>query len=97
MPVQDDVTAARRAVHALKQAVDGLTRHYADTVDVRRLKADVGRLNDDLDLLCGTALPRSAPEPPRQPLEVIADTDYAHDFWMDAEDEGLGRSDRRAP
>ena len=91
MPVQDDVAAARRAVQALKQAVDGLTRHYADTVDVRRLKADVGRLGEDLDLLCGAALPR-APEPPKQPLEVIPDHVYAQDFWMDAEDEGLGRS-----
>ena len=97
MPVQDDAAAARRAVQALKQAVDCLTRHYPETVDVRRLKADVGRLTDDLDLLCGTALPRQSYQGPRQPLEVIPDTDYAHDFWMDAEDEGLGRSDRRAP
>lgn len=92
MPVKDDAAAARRAVQALKQAVDGLSRHYADTVDVRRLRADVARLDEDIDLLCGTALPREAP---RVPLEVIPDTDYAHDFWMDAEDEGLGRSDRR--
>ncbi len=97
MPVKDDVAAARRAVQALKQAVDGLTRHYADTVDVRRLKADVARLDEDVDLLCGTALPRESTGTERQPLEVIPDTDYAHDFWMDAEDEGLGRSDRRAP
>jgi hypothetical protein len=91
MPVQDDAVAARRAVQALKQAVDGLTRHYADTVDVRRLKADVGRLNDDLDILCGRALPREAADAPRQQLEVIPDLEYGHDFWMDAEDEGLGR------
>ena len=94
MPVQDDAAAARRAVQALKQAVDTLTRHYPDTVDVRRVKADVGRLGEDLDLLCGTALPRSA-DAPRPQLEVIPDLEYAHDFWMDAEDEGLGRSDRR--
>ena len=91
MPVKDDVAAARKAVQALRQAVEGVTRHYADTVDVRRLKADVGRLDDDLDLLCGTALPRETPQAPRQPLEVIPDTPYAQDFWMDAEDEGLGR------
>ena len=92
MPVKDDVAAARKAVQALRSAVEGVTRHYGDSVDVRRLKADVGRLDDDLDLLCGTALPREAPQPPRQPLEVIPDTPYAQDFWMDAEDEGLGRS-----
>jgi hypothetical protein len=27
---------------------------------------------------------------------VIEDRDYEHSFWMDAEDEGLGRSDFRA-
>lgn len=95
MPVVDDVMEARRAVRALVQAVNGLTRHYADTADVRRLKADVGRLDEDLDLLCGTALPRpAAPSAEGRVLEVIADTDYEHSFWMDAEDEGVGRSDR---
>ena len=97
MPVQDDAAAARRAAQTLKQAVDTLTRHYPQTVDVRRLQADVSRLSEDLDLLCGSALPRGAQEAPRQPLEVIPDLEYGHDFWMDAEDEGLGRSERRAP
>jgi hypothetical protein len=64
MPVKDDAAAARRAAQALKQAVDTLTRHYPDTVDVRRLKTDVGRLSEDLDLLCGTALPRESPDAP---------------------------------
>ena len=95
MPVQDDVDAVRRAVTAVEQAVDGLARHYADTNDVRRLRSDVSRLREDVDLLCGTALPRPAPEFERPPMEVITDTAYAHDFWMDSENEGLGRSDRR--
>ena len=95
MPVQDDVNAVRRAVTALKQAVDGLARHYADTNDLRRLRTDVSRLGEDVDLLCGSAVPRSAPPVPQTPREVIADTSYTHDFWTDAEDEGLGRADRR--
>lgn len=95
MPIQDDAAAARRAVQDLKTAIDTLTRHYSDTVDVRRLRADVARLDEDVDLLCGTAQPRSAAE--RPPLEVIPDNEYAHDFWMDAEDEGLGQSHRRNP
>ena len=90
MPVKDDVAAARKAVQALRQAVEGVTRHYGDSVDVRRLQADVGRLDDDLDLLCGTALPQETAQP-RPALEIIPDTPYAQDFWMDAEDEGLGR------
>ena len=91
MPVKDDAAAARRAAQALKQAVDTLTRHYPDTVDVRRLRTDVSRLNDDLDLLCGSALPREQPDGPRPALEIIPDLEYGHDFWMDAEDEGLGK------
>jgi hypothetical protein len=94
MPVKDDAAAVRRAVQSLKQAVDALTRHYSDTADVRRLKADVARLDEDIDLLCGSALPRESGQP-APPLEVIPDKEYAHDFWMDAEDEGLGRSEHR--
>ena len=91
MPVKDDVAAAREAVQALRRAVEGVTRHYADSVDVRRRQADVARLDDDLDLLCGAALPRETSTSQRPQLEVIPVTPYAQDFWMDAEDEGLGR------
>jgi hypothetical protein len=87
--LQDDVAAARRAVIALEEATAAVSRHYDDTVDVRRLKADVARLSGDLDLLCG-----AAPSSPPQALQVIDDTEYSHDFWMDAEDEGLGASRR---
>jgi hypothetical protein len=93
MPVKDDAAVARRAAEAVEQAVAVLTRHFPDSVDRRRLTSDVGRIREDLDLLCGTALPRD-PEPPPRALETIPDAAYAHDFWMDAEDEGLGRSDR---
>ena len=87
MSLQDDVAAARRAVVALEEASAKVARHYDDTVDVRRLKADVARLSGDLDLLCGAAPSATPPQ-----LEVIDDREYAHDFWMDAEDEGLGAS-----
>ncbi len=92
MALQDEVTAARRAIAALEQATIYLRRHYGDTIDARRLEGDVARLATDLDLLCGPQ--QQAPAPV---LEIIPDTEYAHDFWMDAEDEGLGSSDRRAP
>jgi hypothetical protein len=87
--LHEDVAAARRAVLALEEATAAVSRHYDDTVDVRRLKADVARLSGDLDLLCGAAPTAPAPE-----LQVIDDTEYSHDFWMDAEDEGLGQSRR---
>lgn len=89
--VDEDIQAARRAVSGLERATDALLRHYGDTVDVRRLKADVSRIGADLDLLCGTRAPASAATPAPAPLrEKIPDTSYTHDFWMDAEDEGLG-------
>jgi len=89
----EDVHAVRRALEALQQASVSVSRHYAESVDVRRLRLDVGRVASDLDLLCGEGpAPAVAPPPAPAPhvLEVIDDKAYAHDFWMDAEDEGLG-------
>lgn len=94
--VDDDILAARRAVAALERQAESLLRHYGDTVDARRWRTDVGRLAQDLDLLCGPAAasaPTPAPPPPVR--EKIPDTEYTHDFWMDAEDEGLGHHDVR--
>ena len=101
--VDEDTAAARRAVQSVERAVQSLVRHYGDTVDSRRLLADVGRLGADLDLLCRTATTKTAaPAAPASPApapapkrEVIPDTPYSHDFWMDAEDEGVGRYEGR--
>jgi hypothetical protein len=62
MSLDQDVTAARQALDAFEQAVAPLTRHFGDTVDARRLRSDVGRVRDDLTLLCGSQ-PRAAHEP----------------------------------
>ena len=89
----EDIVATRRAVLDLERRTASLVRHYGDTVDTRRLLADVGRLGTDLDLLCGPvakAAPPPAPPPPVR--EVIPDSSYPDTFWMDAEDEGLGRT-----
>ncbi len=96
MGKQEDIAAVRGLVRTLGKAIGVLTQHYPDDVDARRLRADSGRLDVDLDLLCGVS-PVPVPAPPVAPpkREVIADSSYAHDFWMDAEDEGLGRSDSR--
>ena len=96
MGKQEDIAASRGLVRTLDKAITALTRHYPNGVDVRRLRADAERLDADLDLLCGATTPAS-PTPPATPpvREVIADSAYAHDFWMDAEDEGLGQSDTR--
>ena len=96
MGKQEDIAAVRGLVRTLDRAITVLTQHYPDGVDAQRLRVDSGRLDLDLDLLCGaTPAPAPAPQVAPAPREVIADSAYAHDFWMDAEDEGLGRSDTR--
>ena len=86
MAVQDDVAALRDAVRSLEQASAAVTRQLGDGIDTRRLSLDVDRVKEDVELLCGPAKAPAAP--PR--LEVIDDTAYPQDFWMDSEDEGLG-------
>ena len=93
MALTQDVAAARHAVRQLETACTAIYSHYGSGIDVRRLRADVRRLTEDLDLLCGAA----PPEQPPMPREVIQDQPYAADFWRDAEDEGLGATGRRAP
>ena len=94
--VDEDIAAARRAVQGVERAAAALLRHYGDTLDGRRLLADVARLGPDLDLLCGAAAKAPAPAPAPPQREVIPDTPYERDFWMDAEDEGIGRYDTRS-
>jgi len=87
MAVQDDVMSAREAVRALERAVATVASYYPNNVDARRLQSDVARVAEDLHLLVGQEPPASVP--PRS-LEIIDDRVYPQDFWMDAEDEGLG-------
>jgi len=85
MSLEQDVAAARRAVDALEQACGPVTRHFGDTVDARRLRVDVARLRDDLNLLCG-AVPVYAGEP-----------QYASSVYDDGWDEGVAASGRTTP
>ncbi|MDX6266218.1 MAG: hypothetical protein QOD70_958 [Frankiales bacterium] len=86
MAQPEDVIAARNALRALERAAAAVAAHYGESVDARRLRVDVERVAQDLDLLCGRE--NVAAAAPR--LQVIEDTAYPQDFWMDAEDEGLG-------
>jgi hypothetical protein len=80
MSLDQDVAAARQAVDGLEQACVTVTRHFGDTVDARRLRLDVARLRDDLNLLCG-AQARMAHEP------------FAA-VYGDGDDDGIGGSGR---
>jgi hypothetical protein len=82
MSLEQDVTAARRAVDALEAACTPLARHFGDTVDARRLRIDVARLRDDLALLCSGA--RTAPDVPGSSAVM----------WDDGYDPGPGGSGR---
>ena len=53
MSLEQDVSAARDAVDEMERACARVSGHFRDGVDVRRLRLDVTRLREDLDLLCG--------------------------------------------
>lgn len=94
MSKEEDVTRARQALITLSRATSALQQHFGDSLDARRLALGVARVAEDLEALCGPETPPEPP-PPAPKRMVIDDTAYAHDFWMDAEDEGLGASYRQ--
>lgn len=78
MSLEQDVAAARRAVEALEQACGPVARHFGDTVDARRLRLDVARVRDDLNLLVA-----------RAPAPVYRG-DFASVTYHDGDDDGIG-------
>jgi hypothetical protein len=80
MSVDQDVAAARQAVDSLEQACARVTKHFGDTVDSRRLRVDVARLRDDLNLLCG-----AQSRTPHEPFAAV---------YGDGDDDGIGGSGR---
>jgi hypothetical protein len=80
MSLEQDVATARQALDALERACATVTKHVGDTVDARRLRGDIGRVRDDLDLLSG-------------PETFTAYEPFAG-VYGDGDDEGFGGAGR---
>ena len=92
MGVSDDLTAAAGHVAGLRRAVTALAKDLGNTIDVQRLRDDVVRLADDVDLVARARRSRPQDRAGGPPGEIvfIPDEDYDPALWSDAEDEGVG-------
>ena len=89
MAVDTEVAVVRGALKTLQQATESALRHLPDNVDARRLRQDLRRLREDIDLLCGA---EQVPAPRVSERQVIDDAPYPADLWAGVEDEGVGSS-----
>ena len=86
MSAQDAVAATRASLSALDAAVTRLRDEFGETLGVRRLTSDVGRLLADLDEL-GDPMPGHRPGAQSgEPIEV-SDEPYDETMWQAAESE----------
>jgi hypothetical protein len=85
----ESLAATRHQLERLDAAVLELTHHYGESLGIRRLRADVRRVYEDLDLL-GPAPSLARPAAPAGVVEQLPDTPYDPAIFEGAEDEGLG-------
>ncbi|MFI6942132.1 hypothetical protein ACIBI4_22910 [Streptomyces sp. NPDC050418] len=95
MSLHDDLTAVQRCLDDLVRSVARLEQHVGSGLDIRRVRTDADHLRDSVALLKEAA--PALPPKPRPEMVSIPDTPYDRSLWTDADDEGLGASDRRAP
>ncbi|MFD7159004.1 hypothetical protein ACFV9C_30705 [Kribbella sp. NPDC059898] len=88
MTISDELDRTRTALAALEKSLTALRNRVGPHVDLLRLLDDLERCTADLRRLEQQVGVR------RRPHELVAipDDDYAHDFWAEAEQEGLGRT-----
>ena len=86
MSAEDAVAATREALTSLAAAVLRVRTEYGDTLGVRRLTADVDRLNESLDLI-GNPQPGHRPSLPTDEIVEIPDDPYDESMWQDAQSE----------
>ena len=83
MSLEQDVSAARTAVDEVERACARVMGHFSDSVDGRRLRLDVTRLREDLDLLCGA-----------RPAAAAQGQQFGSAAWDDGMDDGIGFTGR---
>jgi hypothetical protein len=86
MGATDAVGATREALTALAATVLRIRNEYGDTLGVRRLTADVDRLNESLDNL-GDPQPGHRPAIRADEMVLIPDDPYDESMWQDAQSE----------
>ena len=86
MAATDAVGATREALTALAASVLRIRNEYGDTLGVRRLTADVDRLNESLDHL-GEPQPGHRPGIHPDEMVLIPDDPYDESMWQDAQSE----------
>jgi hypothetical protein len=86
MAATDAVGATREALTALAAAVLRIRNEYGETLGVRRLTADVDRLNESLDNL-GDPQPGHRPAVHPDEMVLIPDDPYDESMWQDAQSE----------
>ncbi|MBT2386906.1 hypothetical protein [Streptomyces sp. ISL-11] len=94
MSLNDEVTAVQRCLDDLGRALARLEKHLGSTdLELRRVRTDAAHLRESVTLL-REFHPRERPRPEPVP---IPEAPYDASLWKDAEEEGLGACDRRAP
>lgn len=102
MSLHDDLAAVQRSLDDLIRSVGRLERQVGGGLEIRRVRSDTEHLRESLELLRAQAAgePTARPTLGGKPLPdvvTIPDAPYDASLWTDAEDEGLGARDRRAP
>ncbi|MFI8994608.1 hypothetical protein [Streptomyces sp. NPDC053542] len=103
MSLHDDLTAVQRSLDDLVRSVGRLEQQVGGGLEIRRVRSDTEHLRESLELLRAQAAPdagdRPVPTAGRavSDMVTIPDAPYDSSLWTDAEDEGLGARDRRAP
>lgn len=94
MSLNDEVTAVQRCLDDLGRALNCLESHLGNRdLELRRIRTDAAHLRESITLLRDVH-PAETPRPETVP---VPDTPYDASLWKDADEEGLGARDRRAP